>query len=183
MRPQTIDDDQLVDALWGVFSRHGFEGASLKLLSEATGLKRASLYHRFPGGKDEIVEAVVARASSRFAQVLAPAFGKGDPASRARAVANGIDNYYCGGEESCIIIAMSLSDAARRDAVAPCVAAWIDAFTAIAKDTGCSPTRAKHRAEDAVALLEGTLIIAATSGDAKPFRRAIASLPDRLLKG
>eukprot|EP01034_Spumella_vulgaris_P003226 gene3226-4166_t len=31
-----------------VFTRFGYDGASMELLSQATGLKKASLYHRFP---------------------------------------------------------------------------------------------------------------------------------------
>ena len=39
-------------ALAEAFRQYGFEGASLSMLSEATGLGNGSLYHFFPGGKD-----------------------------------------------------------------------------------------------------------------------------------
>jgi Bacterial regulatory proteins, tetR family len=40
---------------------YGFEGVSVKHLADATGLEKASLYYRCPGGKDEIVMAVAKR--------------------------------------------------------------------------------------------------------------------------
>ena len=50
--------------LMEVIRAKGFEGASMNDLAEATGLKKASLYHRFPGGKQEITEAVLAYTQS-----------------------------------------------------------------------------------------------------------------------
>ena len=45
-------------ALGEVFREHGFEGASLALIGERTGLGKGSLYHFFPGGKEEMAAAV-----------------------------------------------------------------------------------------------------------------------------
>ena len=51
-RKTTVDDDELLEKLTKVFTSYGYDGASLTILSSATGLKRASLYHRFPGERD-----------------------------------------------------------------------------------------------------------------------------------
>ncbi|TGQ06111.1 helix-turn-helix domain-containing protein, partial [Mesorhizobium sp. M00.F.Ca.ET.217.01.1.1] len=40
-----------------VFREHGYEGASLALIGAATGLGKGSLYHFFPGGKEEMARA------------------------------------------------------------------------------------------------------------------------------
>ena len=45
-----VTDNQLLDKLTEVFRLYGYEGASLSRISKVTGLQRASLYHRFPGG-------------------------------------------------------------------------------------------------------------------------------------
>lgn len=42
-----------------LFRQYGYDGATLSKISEATGLGKASLYHHFPGGKDEMVEVVL----------------------------------------------------------------------------------------------------------------------------
>ena len=54
----------IVRKLADVFSRHGYEGASLKLLSQATGLGRSSLYHYFPNGKEDMASAVLSSADT-----------------------------------------------------------------------------------------------------------------------
>ena len=46
-----------------VFSRHlarlGYEGLSLEALAQEVGIRKASLYHHFPGGKETLYAAVV----------------------------------------------------------------------------------------------------------------------------
>lgn len=180
MRPASIGDTELVDALGDVFSRYGVEGASLSRLSEASGLKRASLYHRFPGGKDEIVTAVVDRTAERFNRALAQAYAEGAPAERAMQVADGIDDYYEQGARSCLIVALSVSDDESRSGGLQCVDAWAKAFEKIAGDAGLKPKQAREAAIDAVAAIEGALVISTTTGDTGSFQRALASLPDRL---
>ena len=177
MRPVSIEDIPLVDGLSKVISRYGFEGASLSLLSEAVGLKRASLYHRFPGGKEQMLQAVLDRASERFDRMVAPAYEAGDPIERATLVANGIDDYYNGGEESCLIVALSLGNEPRPSAAAPCLEEWANALANIAVDAGLPPDKAAERALDIVARIEGAVVISASTGDRGPFRRAIDRLP------
>jgi len=123
MRPQTINDTNLVDALGGGFSRYGYEGASLRRLSEASGLKKASLYHRFPAGKDGIIEAVLQRAGELFDEMLAPAYEEGAPIERAHAVAKGIRSYYDSGAKSCLIVALSVADSEQRESASHCIGA------------------------------------------------------------
>ena len=41
----------LVDKLTDIFCEYGYDGTSLTILSQNTGLGRASLYYHFPGGK------------------------------------------------------------------------------------------------------------------------------------
>lgn len=181
MRSPSVSDAELVDALAEVISRYGFEGASLTRLSEASGLQRASLYHRFPGGKHEILAMAIARVGDRFGELLAPAYEVGPPRERAEQVAAAIDEYYAGGERSCLIVALSLADRDVRDDVEPCLVRWMEAFAALAKAGGMSSVDADEVAAEQVALLEGSLVIAQVTGETEPFRRAIRRLPDRLV--
>ncbi len=180
MPPRTIDDVSLADAVAEVFSRYGYAGASINLLSKATGLGRASLYHRFPGGKDQMVEAIVERAIERYRVALAPAFADGPPVERARQVAKGLDDYYKGGTQSCLVVALSVSDEENRSTAGSCLDSWAEALTHIARDAGLTKAQAEVAAMDAVAAIEGGMVIASTSGKTAAYKRAIASLPDRL---
>lgn len=180
MRPVSISDGELLTALGEVVSRFGVAGASLNRLSEASGLKRASLYHRFPGGKDEIVEAVVEHTAGRLDDALAPAYEEGDPADRAVRVAAGIDEYYRQGEQSCLIVALSVSEDESRGGAARCLDGWSTAFERLAIDAGRDPAEAGLVAIDAVAAIEGALVVSAATRDTGPFERVLAGLPDRL---
>ncbi|WP_433655791.1 TetR/AcrR family transcriptional regulator [Nocardia sp. CA-128927] len=46
-------------AACGLLARHGYHGFGLKALSEAAGLPYGSIYHHFPGGKEEIAVAAI----------------------------------------------------------------------------------------------------------------------------
>jgi AcrR family transcriptional regulator len=162
-------------------TRYGYEGASLNRLSDAAGLKRASLYHRFPGGKDEILEAIVGRAGARFEQLLAPAYADGPPRERAELVAANLHEYYQGGSQSCLVIALSLSEGDTRSLGGQCIEAWADALNNIATDSGLDPEAAEIAARDTIAIIEGALVLAAAGGSTDTFERAIKALPDRIV--
>ena len=49
----------VIPLLAEVFREHGYEGASLALISEATGLGKGSLYNFFPDGKEEMAACVL----------------------------------------------------------------------------------------------------------------------------
>ena len=55
-----VERRDVLRALGEVFRAHGYEGASLTLITEATGLGKGSLYHLFPGGKEQMAAEVLA---------------------------------------------------------------------------------------------------------------------------
>lgn len=181
---QKVDDAKLMTTLARVFQTHGYDGASVSLITEATGLQRASLYHRFPGGKEQMARAVLDAADQAFVNhVLAPLTEPGKPIARARQVAKRIDAFYGSGDRPCLVDTLSLggaTDAVRRHAAAT-LAAVIDAMAGIAREAGATPADARRRAMDAAVQLQGALVVARTLGDRQPFRRMIRNLPDLLV--
>ena len=174
-------------ALSALFQEKGFEGTSLSMISEATGLKRASLYHRFPGGKTDMALAVMDFAQAEFEEVLAPLDGPGPVRKRIRDTARNLADHYEDGMRSCLIDSLSVGGRSdERDIVAQRIAHILDnfigSFTRIAKEAGASPKEARRRGEDAVVRFEGSLVVARGTGDTGPFQRWIKELP-RLLMG
>ena len=53
-----------------LLSRDGYNGMGLKALSEATGLPFGSIYHHFPGGKDEIAATAIVETAEAIALLL-----------------------------------------------------------------------------------------------------------------
>ncbi len=184
MPAKVVPDDQLLASLVDRFRADGYEGVTLSALQDATGLRRASLYHRFPGGKQDMALAVVDAVARRFAEVvLAPAHHDRPLEERVRHIGRRLGVFYADGALSCLLETMSTTGTpeAVRDRVAQTMRTWIDVFTALAIEGGATPAAARIRATDAISALEGGLIVARTGADRSAFARAVTSLPSRLL--
>ncbi len=180
-----ITEPELLNRLTEVFRTHGYEGASLSKISEATGLQRASLYHRFPGGKAEMAEAVLNRASEWLEKhALKSLTESGPPDGRLRQMARKLDEFYEGGKQSCLLDALSfgVEKGALRDHQRVAMEAWVDAIATMLRESGLPRRTARERAEDAVIRIQGSLVMARATGDPKPFRRTLRNLPQDLLR-
>jgi TetR/AcrR family transcriptional repressor of lmrAB and yxaGH operons len=184
MAPRLVSDTQLVERLTDLFRRVGYDGASLGTIAAATGLQKSSLYHRFPGGKHQMAAEASASVMEGFAtSVLAPV-GSDEPLRpRVAAIAANLDRFYDGGARYCLLDMLSVGDPGA-DASANLAAAadaWIDVFASLAREAGADAATARQRAQDAVAAIEGALVVARVTGDRSAFRRAVDGLPERLL--
>ena len=56
VRTATVSDVELIERLAKVFKDYGYQGASMSIIAKASGLQKASLYHRFPGGKEQMAQ-------------------------------------------------------------------------------------------------------------------------------
>jgi TetR/AcrR family transcriptional regulator, lmrAB and yxaGH operons repressor len=182
-RPQTVPDDELFDRLAHVFRVAGFEGASLGALTDGAGLQRASLYHRFPGGKAQMAEAVMGRVRGLFMRALEPMESDPDVAAGVAESARRISEIYDGGCLPCVLDTLTLSGAPEgiRTSAAETTAAWIDAMAAAARRGGAATAAARAAAEDAFIRIEGSLVLARLRDDPTAFRRVMADLPRMLL--
>jgi TetR/AcrR family transcriptional regulator, lmrAB and yxaGH operons repressor len=181
-RPQTVPDDELFDRLALVFRVAGFEGASLGALAEGAGLQRASLYHRFPGGKVQMAEAVMGRVKDLFTQALEPMRSDPDVAVGIAESARRISEIYADGDLPCVLDTLTLSGAPEgiRASAAEVTAGWIDAMAAAAERGGAAADEARLAAEDAFVRIEGSLVLARLHGDPTAFRRTLTGLPRML---
>lgn len=180
MRQPKIDDATLLTRLTEVFREQGFEGASLTRLVEATGLQRASLYHRFPGGKIDIAQAVLGAVGARLeALVLAPLTSSGDPMERVRRASAGLREFYRDGTASCLLDALSFGgeDNKLRTAVRASFDTLGAALAKVARDAGLTAATARRRARDAMVRIQGSLVFARGTGDTTAFRQTLAELP------
>ncbi len=179
-------EQQVLEALAEVFQAHGFGGATLTLFTKATGLKRPSLYHRFPNGKLEMALAVVAFAKQRLVdEVLAPLSETGEVRPRIKRAAKNMEQLYDGGNDTCLMDALPVG--AKGDdrkaidqAIAEMFGCFIDAFASVAKELGANRKKSYQLGEDAVVRLEGSLVVARGTGNTAAFKRTLADLPNFL---
>jgi AcrR family transcriptional regulator len=181
-----LSRDEVVARVANVFRASGFEGASLADISEATGLGKSSLYHYFPGGKDDMAVAVLERVDVWMnARVLGPLRAGGSPRARLRAMLQTLDNYYAGGREACILGNLVVGESREKFQayLAEAFRGWIAALRALAVESGLGAREAQDRAEDAVVRIEGALIVAGGLHDPAPFKRALRHIERDLLAG
>lgn len=183
MAHKTISDETFLDNALDIFRSRGYEGVSISQLAAASGLEKASVFYRFPGGKDEVIIAVVKRVTDWFeTNVFAALKAEGTPRKRVEIVAATLRTYYRDGTRPCITDVLSLDGGPQELATAVKVAlqAWLKAFTDIAKESGMSLPFARARAEEAIIKIEGSLVLARALGDNAPFLRVIKLLPGLL---
>ena len=176
--------NDILPLLAEVFRAHGYEGATLSLISEATGLGKGSLYHFFPGGKQQMAEEVLAEIDGWFeANVFAPLRESKDPKRAMLAMIDNVDAYFRSGRRICLVgvIALGSSRDMFVDQVKGYFVDWKEALAGTLRRSGLSASAAKLRAEEALVAIQGALILARAEDDSGVFRRAMADLKTRLL--
>ncbi|GGY54362.1 TetR family transcriptional regulator [Parvularcula lutaonensis] len=168
-----------------VFREAGYEAASLSRLSEATGLKRASLYHRFPGGKEAMAEeALASMLRWADANILSPLREPGDPREKLDRAASAFSEYYRDGALACLINLFGSPDAAPKSltrGVQSVVSALISALSNVLLEAGLPSDEARTRALRGVVLIQGALVLSRAFRDTAPFEATMARWTDELL--
>ena len=179
-RAETKDaaSGEVIAKLSEVFRAHGYEGTSLSLITEATGLGKGSLYNLFPRGKEQMAEEVLAHIDGWFKrEVFAPLRDDSEGEGIAR-MFDAVDRYFESGGRVCIVGMFALG--AARDHFAKAVrgyfTAWEAALALALRRRGFSGAEAKQRAEDIVLGIQGALVLARANDDRGVFRRAMKRL-------
>jgi TetR/AcrR family transcriptional regulator, lmrAB and yxaGH operons repressor len=161
-----------------VFREHGFDGASLSLLTQASGLGKGSLYHFFPGGKEEMAGAVLADIGQWFEEnVFAPLCAE-DPAAAIRRMLQNVGDYFRSGRRACLVGAFALNETRDRFAVSihDYFNRWIETLCGALVRGGMDERLAAERAEDAVLSIQGALVLARSLNSDAVFTRTLARI-------
>jgi TetR/AcrR family transcriptional repressor of lmrAB and yxaGH operons len=183
MAHRVISDDAFLEIAQDLFRTYGFEGVSLKMLSNETGLEKASLYYRYPAGKDQIVTTVAESVAAWFeSNIFELLDGAGTPRARIFLVAKRLEEFYSNGSKASILDVLSIQSGPEelRIVLRKMTQAWIDAFTKIVIESGLDGVDARSRAEEALIRIEGSLILARTLGSGAAFAHTLKLLPDLL---
>lgn len=174
-----------IPCLLQVFRQYGYDGATLARISEATGLGKASLYHHFPGGKDEMVQAVMNYLERWLAENVLPSLQGDDTAlEKLHRMCDRLSELYEAGQQPCMSATLLLGSARDlfRDQVEARYCAWIDAVARVLGDAGFDRTTAQQRGEDMVIALQGSLIVAQGMNNPEIFQRSLQQLPQQLCR-
>jgi AcrR family transcriptional regulator len=180
-----MDRSEVTQKLIRVFRQYGYEGTTLSRISQATGLGRASLYHHFPNGKQEMMAAVLEYVSQWFGEtILTPLRGKGKPEERLRLMGDRLRQFYDCGRSACLLAILTLgeSDDLFHQQVSQMLNAWIDSLALVLVEVGIPSKQARQRAEDTVIQVQGALVLTRGLDSTEPFERILQQLPVQLLE-
>ena len=173
----------VVPLLAEVFRSYGFEGASLARIAEGTGLGKGSIYNFFPGGKEEMAEAVLTHIDGWFRdQVFQPLRQRADAGQGVADMFTAVGRYFLSGRKICLVGVFALGHERDRFAlrVRAYFAEWIDALASALERGGHAPEAARELAEDAVGGIQGALVLARAADEPELFMRALERMRLRL---
>jgi len=183
MPPALATKTEVLDRIMDSFRKHGYDGASLATLSKRTGLGKSSLYHHFPGGKEQMAIEVLAHLNTGLREIFRAVEEKTDPKTKLDLLLDAIDAFYEGGKKACLLERLSASvDRARFGA--PLKATFgelISVLSGIGRAAGLTAATAQRRAEAAIVRIEGALVVGAGMGDSSVFGRTLADLRSTFL--
>ncbi len=187
MPPETAD--RLTDAVLLAVRQHGYAGTSMQTLLRDTGVSSSSMYHFFPGGKEELVAAAIRRSGLDAAERIAGVFDSYDVAEGIgrifAAAATDMEGHdYTRGCPIGVPATEAAADSAViREAVSEVFDAWADAYAAALRGGGVDDDRAASLARFIVAAYEGSVTLARATRSTLPYADATAAITAQLPKG
>lgn len=168
---------RLLEAAIGLMRRSGLSGAGINEIVRESGAPKGSVYHFFPGGKQQIVLESLAAYAPGIRAVFAQGLARGrTPADRVRALFRGFArrieaNDFC---RSCaggtVTLDLDEGEEAIRRAIAAMFADWI-AVIAARLDLG-GPRRSRSFAGLVLTAIEGAYVRARAERSSAAFREA-----------
>ena len=174
-----ISYKDLVDKLTEIFCEYGYDGTSLTILSRNTGLGRASLYYHFPGGKEEMANAVYEKITRDFTKlVLSPLATDQAFQTKIKNMLEGINLFYNNGRRSCLldVFAIGSTKDIFDSQIKNAALYWKDSLIKIIQDEGIENSKAILLSEDIIISIEGALVFARATGDFESFNRTLENI-------
>ncbi|MBU3702299.1 MAG: TetR/AcrR family transcriptional regulator [Acidimicrobiia bacterium] len=164
---------QMIEGASELLATHGVQGTSFALVLEATGAPRGSIYHHFPGGKNELVVAAVCAAGATVTALI-DAVDAETPEEVVRVFVGGWRATLKGGrfERGCAIAAASQSTEDEPDIRAAShdvFTQWRLALSRALIRSGADPADAGDQAALLIAAVEGALLMGRAARDDEIF--------------
>ncbi len=162
--------ERILDASEELFRRQGMTGTGIKQILAAADAPFGSLYHHFPGGKDELAAETITRAGAYYLELVAekllaePDLVAGVRAAFRAAGETLVDTGYA---DACPVETVALEVASTNEplrlATAAVFESWLAGLTAVLVHEGLAEGRARALAHTIISALEGAFILARTA--------------------
>ncbi|OWR32579.1 TetR family transcriptional regulator [Saccharibacillus sp. O23] len=182
MTRTVFEKPDVIPLITEVFRELGYEGASMSKITSRTGLSKGSLYHFFPGGKDEMAAEILAHIDQWFVRHLFEPLEQNEARAAIDHMWQEVDAYFQSGQRICLIGAFALDETRDRFAAAirQYFVRWIEAFSAALVRAGLSREAADVISEETIAGIQGGLVLSRALHDEAFFGRMLANLSQRV---
>jgi AcrR family transcriptional regulator len=177
--------DRIVTTSAELFRRQGYNGTGVKQIVATANAPFASLYHFFPGGKEQLGGEVIRWSGQVYLQLIEAIF---DPAPD---VATAVSDFFRGAAEhlretgyadACPIATVALEVASTneplRQATADVFESWISATAKRFERASIARGTARRLALSALAALEGAFIVSRATRTTEPVEVAGAMMAE-----
>jgi AcrR family transcriptional regulator len=171
--------DRIVFASAELFRRQGYAGTGLKQIVAEAEAPFGSIYHFFPGGKEELGAETI-RVGGRFFLALAEMYleAHDDPAVAIREFFDGAAETLVATDyaDACPIATLALEVASTseplRVATAEAFESWLDALAGRFRAAGLEPAEADDLALAVLSALEGAFVLCRSTRTTRPLAAA-----------
>jgi len=171
----TDSREKMIRATVELLRERGYAGTSLGDILARSGGPRGSIYHHFPGGKQELVAEALRRYAAGIRRRLAAVAETGSGVDMVRALLGAMRDGLRASDFSvgCAVAGVVLDlapdpDQALLTPAAEALHGWRDVIaTALTRD-GVAPARARRLATLVLAAFEGAIILARAHHDTAP---------------
>jgi AcrR family transcriptional regulator len=179
----TNTKDRILETTAELFRRYGYTGTGLKQIVAAANAPFGSLYHFFPGGKENLGQEVIRRSGQMYRELFDAILDAApDPIT-------GIGDFFTGAAETlrqtdyadaCPIATVALEVASTneplRQATADVFESWIEAGTRRGIAAGIPRDAARKVTIHMLAALEGAFILSRATRSTEPMEVAGAAV-------
>jgi AcrR family transcriptional regulator len=171
--------DRIMDSSAELFRRQGYTGTGVKQIVASANAPFGSLYHFFPGGKEQLGAEVIRRSGGLYIELFASIAGD------ASDVATAVADFFSGAAQTlretdyadaCPIATVALEVASTneplREATAEVFDSWIAAATEYFAAAEIPRARARALAFSMLCLLEGAFVFSRAMRSTEPLRAA-----------
>ncbi len=180
--------ERILETAAELFRRHGYTGTGMKQIVRSASAPFGSLYHHFPGGKEQLGAEVIRRSGAMYAELFATiARRSDDPLSYVAAVFSGAADTLVASdyEDACPIATVALEVASTNEplrlATADVFQSWLDGWAAyLERRGGIDPQRARTLALELLGAMEGAFVLSRALKSPEPMRAAGAAAVERV---
>lgn len=166
-----------------LFRRHGFAGTGTKDILADCGAPRGSLYHYFPGGKEEIGAAAVEAAGQQVSETLHALAAQSDsPGAFVEAYLDQLGGWLqdSGFRDGCPVATTLLETTPQSGPITgagrQALAQWRAVIETVLRRHGWPAERVEPTATSVLAAIEGALVLARVEGSVAPLRQTADEL-------